>query len=346
VKLVSTLLFSLFFATASAERTPTWKDRARVKTLENIDLLLNWSISRHYPPYPLSQPVDQEQFDTPLPALRTFASRYSYFSLTTPLIGKVSSTASDLKAICQCLSSLTSCSGAYFQLSQAELLTKVLAYRDLQVGQTLEIPVENKGKVSLESFTVDRVFNLWKGMPAFGLVPVKENVASLLLFRGTDFSLISQRGIASVMSDLDPKGPGLKAFFHARPEISSWLQAVARQGKPARVMGFSLGGALAAYTFIYENGSLSDEPSLSLCAPGVATTVLKAWERLPTSRKPLFISYVNAGDLVSHVGALFGTVYCLSTKIPLKPLSAHTALMSAESPLYKTRVNTYPPPHL
>src|SRR5207249_1381181 len=138
------------------------------------------------------------------------------------------------------------------QLASAELLSKVLAYRDLQLGQTIQIPVEIKGKIVLETFTVDHLFDIWQGMPAFGLIPKKKNLSSLLLFRGTDFSLISKRGIASVMSDLDPSGPGLKAFFHARKEIGGWLQAVQAQGKPARVMGFSLGGALAAYTFIYE----------------------------------------------------------------------------------------------
>ena len=327
---------------ASPERIPTWKDKVRVKTLENMDLLLSLGVSKKQNPYPLVQPTEQEVFESAPPEITSFANEYSYFSLIDPIIGKVSSSQTDIKKICKLLHTLqaTSLKGAHFELACGELLAKCLAYRDLKLGHKLQIPVERQGEIILETFTVDHVFDIWQGMPAFGLIPEKEHLSSLLLFRGTDFSLISKRGIASVMSDLDPSGPGLRAFFHARKKIRGWLQSVQSQGKPARVMGFSLGGALAAYTFIYENGHLSDEPSLSVCAPGVAASVIKAWDRLPASRRELFISYVNIGDLVSQFGSLFGTVYCLSTKEAMKPLTAHTTLMCAQAPLYKARVDT------
>ena len=350
MKMYSKILLTLFvcplFATPPAERSPTWKDKVRVKTLENMDLLLSWGISKQRAPYPLAQPLEQEIFNTSSPEIQSFAKRHSYFSLTSPLIGKVSSNQADLKKICTLLQILSSANlkGPYFELASAELLSKVLAYRDLKVGQIIQIPVEVRGKIVLETFTVDHVFDIWQGMPAFGLIPKKKQISSLLLFRGTDFSLISKRGIASVMSDLDPSGPGLKAFFHARKEIGTWLQGVQAQGKPARVMGFSLGGALAAYTFIYENGYLSNEPSISLCAPGIAPAVIKVWDRLPPGRKHLFVSYINAGDLVSQVGSLFGVVHHLSTSEVLKPLTAHTTLMCAQAPLYKARVDTMKSP--
>lgn len=341
-KIVFILLTYPLFAMPSAERTPNWKDKVRVKTLENMDLLLSLSVSRKQNPYPLAQPTEQETLNASLPEIASFANEYSYFSLTRPIIGKVSSRQADLKKICALLQTLqvTSLRGSHFELACGELLTKCLAYRDLKRGNQLQIPIEKQGGITLETFTVDHVFDIWQGMPAFGLIPEKDNLSSLLLFRGTDFSLITKRGIASVMSDLDPSGPGLRAFFHARKEIRSWLQLVQARGNPARVMGFSLGGALAAYTFIYENSYLSEEPSLSVCAPGVASSVIKAWNRLPANRKELFVSYINVGDLVSQFGSLFGTVYCLSTKEPMRPLTAHTTLMCAQAPLYKTRIDT------
>jgi hypothetical protein len=190
--------------------------------------------------------------------------------------------------------------------------------------------MEKGGRVSYETFTVDHIFDIWRGMPAFGLIPEKKGIASILLFRGTQFSLISERGLASIMSDLDLSGPGRSAFRRSRDQISQWLKKTAQMNKKARVMGFSLGGTLAAYTFIYENEWIADRGSIGMCLPGVASDVIAEWNSLSPERQKGFLAYVNAGDFVSRIGKLFGTVYCLSVPRILKPLAAHTLLMSSE----------------
>lgn len=312
-----------------SEKQATWKDRMRVKALENLNQLLDWSASDKQKAFPLVHPLQEKTIAESIPEVKEFAEKYGYFSLNRPLVGKVSSDEKDLKLVCCLLKTLYEKGdrGEYFEIANAEVLTKVLAYRDLKVGQEINIPLELDGKIYYEPFYVDQVIDIWHGMPAIGLIPEREGLASILLFRGTDFSIDSQRGWASLLSDLDIAGPGLNAFRHAQDEISAWLKKTMDMGKTARVMGFSLGGALAAYTFIYENAYVASQGSISVCGPGVAGKVIEDWHRV---RQKGFKSYVNAGDLVSKVGKLFGPVYCLSTPQASKPLTAHTRLTCAE----------------
>lgn len=329
------LLTAPFFLCAENQH-PTWKDRARVNALHQTDLLLYWGFckTRNIPPAPSL--LKATPLDLQWPQLQEFANEYGYFSLTHPLIGKVSSRSSDITLITTLLNTAHTARGDPQALTIAinEILCKGLAYRDLPLGSSLTLPIVTDQGVTYEQFTVDCIFDIWHGMPAFGLVPTHEAIPSLLLFRGTDFSFITKRGLASVMSDLDPRGPGLYAFSHAKKSLNAWLKRVHDQGKSARVMGFSLGGALASYTFIYSNPLLSCQPSIALCPPGVSSKVSKKFYSLPAERQSQLLTYVNSGDIISQVGHLVGPVYTLSREGHLKPLTAHTSILSANPPLY------------
>lgn len=323
------------------DRPQTWKSKVRIKTLKNLDQFLNWTFSENYKTYVLTTPIEEKKIEMDIPEMRTFVENYGYFSFKHPIVGVVTTSREDLELI-NCLLralSLKSKSSDYLQIAVAEVLAKALAYHDLKVGQTVVIPIEYNGEVDLQQFRVDHIFNIWHGMPAFGLIPEQEGVDSILIFRGTDFSLDSQRGWASVMSDLDITGPGLSAFQHSEQEISQWLKAVKAQGKAARVLGFSLGGAMAAYTFIYENQWLSEYGSISICAPGVKEKVISEWQLITEERKKGLTCLINMGDIVSKAGKLFGNVYALSTDKPYKPLTAHTMLMSGQPLFYKAKVD-------
>jgi hypothetical protein len=325
----------------TAQEAETWKGKVRVKALRNMDQLLNWSFGALGKSFPLVQPIHEERIEVDIPEIRGFVEKHGYFSSTRPIVSKVTSDQDDLELTCCLLKTLyeKGTKGAYLEIATIEVLTKILAYRDLKVGQHIHIPIESDGIVAYESFIVDQVFDIWHGMPAFGLIPEKQRLSSILLFRGSEFSLITQRGWASLISDLDPAGPGLSAFQHAQAKISDWLQKVMKLKKGARAMGFSLGGALAAYTYIYENAWVSKAGSVALCAPGVAEKVFEDWRSLSIERQKGFKSYVNSGDIVSKVGKLFGTVYCLSTAIVYKPLTAHTMLMCGEPVFSKALVD-------
>ncbi len=323
------------------EDSVSWKGKVRVNALKKFDEFLFWSLGDKLKPYPLVQPLQQETFGGEILALREFETKYGYFSSLRPIVAKVTTDQEDLRLASCLLKTLyeQGLNGDYLEFAIVEVLTKVVAYRDLQQGEVLHIPVATGRRLTLEPFVVDRVFDIWKGMPAFGLIPEKAGLASILLFRGTDLSLLSQRGWASIMSDLDSDGPGLGAFQHARKKLRSWLQKVREQRKEARTMGFSLGGALAAYLFIYENALLSTERSVALCSPGVADKVIEAWHALPLERQGGLVSYVNAGDIIPKVGKMFGTVYCLAPRRTLRPLRAHTVLMSGLMPITESLVD-------
>lgn len=206
-----------------------------------------------------------------------------------------------------------------------EALAKVAAYRDWKVGD--ELLWRNSTTGVIETYRLDYIFDIWHGMPAFGWI-AKTGGSPVLLFRGTDFSLTSERGWASLISDLDPAGPGLTAFMKARSTLQQWLKKVSQPGVRAKVIGFSLGGALAAYTFLYERAWVSE--SIAFNPPGCSEEVFQAWQSLLPEEQQHLIVYVNRGDPVSKVGQLWGIPYQLAIFPLPRPLRAHTLFLSAE----------------
>lgn len=213
-----------------------------------------------------------------------------------------------------------------------ELLSKVFAYRNLQKGWHFSLPIMEGSSVA--PYVVDQVFNLWRQVKAFGLLSTTQAQPPILLFRGTEFSITSEGGRASIISDLDPEGPGWRLFMKGRRGLEEWLQTHCRRGLGARVMGHSLGGAMAAYMLIEKAELMSkraDAPSYLFNAPGVSEYLAEKWEAL--EEKPAFKGFVARGDLVSKVGRLFGTLYECSTLQRLSPVRAHEMLHFAEEAL-------------
>lgn len=263
---------------------------------------------------------DEEIFHNNVFELLNFSKTYAFSSRTRPLIGRVSNKPEDLHSA---LNLLTVINEKIENPTQrlfvtGEILAKIIAYRDLVKGQELKIPLEN----SFKPFIVDEIFDLWNGMPAFGLTPEDKEDSAILLFRGTDVSLKSRRSFCSIISDLDFAGPGFSVFSKARQKIRKWLKKV----KKTRTVGFSLGGVFAAYTIIYENSFISKEPSLAFNAPGVSKKVFKEWKRLQSP--PPFLVFIVKRDPISKIGYLCGNVYVASLK--KGPLKSHISLISAE----------------
>lgn len=307
-----------------------WKNRVRVRSLQNFDDFLNWTIPLHMRSYPLADPLQALEYKFQLSQSKEFLDWYGYFSLYDPLVGKVSKKKGGMQAAACLLTKISRDidDGEALAFAIDEALAKVIAYRDLKEKDTVMLPCPQK-RGKLLSYRIDHIFDLWHGMPAFGLIGDKGTVP-ILLFRGTDFSLDSERGWASLMSDVDIAGPGLSAFNKARQEIRTWLMKVAEGGQKARVIGFSLGGALAAYTYLYENDWVNPKGCIAFNPPGISDQSLEKWNTLPEEAKKAFRVYVNRGDVVSKVGKLFGNAYEISLATPLKPLKAHTLFLIAE----------------
>src|SRR5690349_13330910 len=208
------------------DRPQTWKSKVRIRTLKNLDQFLNWSFSEKYKTYALTAPIEEKKIEMDIFEMRSFVENYGYFSFKHPIVGVVTTNKEDLALINCLLRALyeKSENSDYLQIAVAEVVTKALAYHDLKIGQSITIPIEVDGKMSLEQFHVDCIFNIWHGMPAFGLVPERRRVDSILIFRGTDFSLDSERGWASLMSDIDIAGPGFSAFQRSQKKINQWLR--------------------------------------------------------------------------------------------------------------------------
>ena len=295
---------------------------------------------RYYQP---RYPIKLETYENSVLDLQNFIAQHHYDSSYHPLIGYVTEDPIDILTTNQLLVSLQQTIKNKKQLNiiTEEVLTKVLAYRNLQVGQEVPIAVCPKLlRPTLVIYIVTQVFDLG-GMPAFGLLPKNPEAKALpiLLFRGTNFSL---KGVSSVLADLDLNGPGVSAFYSYRRVIHQWLMEANQSHGPVRVMGYSLGGSFAQYTCIYEHALLSKDkrfPSVIFNQPGVSDDLILQWDRLKKKEKPSLRGYVTEGDIVSTVGKLIGDIKELTLEHPLEPLFAHVTLITGQQRFYAYRLD-------
>jgi hypothetical protein len=293
----------------------------------------------HYPKKrlsELSQPWQNEELTFNIPELNNFSKEHNYFS-KHPLIGKVSNRAEDLQMTQELLSTIDKKVKEPKKriLATAEILTKVLAYRDLKKNNLVSIPLVTKyGKNILVDYSVSQVFDIWGGMPAFGLIPLnfKDKASPILLFRGTDSSFSTKRAWVSLISDLDPNGPGLGAFIKSKDKFKEWIKGVNKSyPNKTRILGYSLGGAFTSYTLIYESDLVTSDPlqpSIAFNSPGVIKESLKKWNQL--EKKPLYLNITTKSDIISKYGHRIGYAYEMIPKNRLMLIQAHVQLMVGE----------------
>lgn len=296
---------------------------------------------RYYQPI---YPVKMERYENDTPDFQNFIAQHGYHSSYRPLTGIVTENQEDILNATELLTRIQANikNKKQLNLTTNEVLTKVVAYRNLKVGQKIPIPISNKLDTSkLVIYHVDKVFNLTAGMPAFGLVPHTKKAPPILLFRGTDFSL-SLKGSASIFADLDLTGPGLTVFHSAQEDIHQWLESVSSTHSKARIMGYSLGGAFVQYTCIYEHELVCHDPrfpSVAFNQPGISEDLVEQWYQIKQEDRPPLKGYITEGDLVPTVGKLIGDVRELTLDHLLEPLFAHVTLMSLQQRLYTYRID-------
>ena len=272
--------------------------------------------------------------------LHRFGNSYRAHNASKGIICQVTSKKEDIQKTVQILSLLSESiqNPLLADLMTAEILAKVLAYRDLSIGESIPIPtLEANEKIVKTSYIVDKIFFLWNKVRAFGLVSLQKGKAPILLFRGTDFSLTSEGGRASIISDLDPKGPGRTLFESAEKNLYRWLKAISLEKGKVRAIGHSLGGVIVSYTLLSIPHFLSNKPyecSYAFNSPGVSKDLVKKWQRLPDCEKPNYKSIVYRGDVISKFGQLFGNVFEVSLNQPLSPIRAHEFLFFTQPICY------------
>jgi len=311
----------------------------RLKAIKGWDRLLTWALAPKQRDYPLKKPLEQKKFQVRAKELFQFDQNYGYFSIYHPIVGIVTDSQRDIDVTKCLLESIATQFTNQEQIlfSTDEILAKVMAYRSLKKGMKLSLFTWNaNGRLVLETFIVDTIIDMWRGMPAFGLVPEKKKASPpILLFRGTDLNLTSEKGWASVLSDLDTTGPGHTTFLRARDQIQIWLKKMKKEQMPARAIGTSLGGVFVLYSLIYESELLSHDPtfpSVAFNAPGISKQILDKWNAL--KKKPAHITYVNQGDFVSQIGLFLPNVWEIALDHPMQVIEAHTTLISTQ-PFYQ-----------
>jgi hypothetical protein len=275
--------------------------------------------------------------------LENFQKRHHYFSLTKPLVGRVSFSLEDIQITQKLLIDAYQVFDDPFMLEQVtgEILAKVLAYRNLKKGMLLYLPWITGNQTDLIPFEVDRVFNLWKNMLAFGLRPVDKRHSSLLLFRGTDLSLLSQSSRISIISNFDPKGPGFSVFNHSKKRLHEWMESTTKKNHKVKVIGYSLGGALASYLLLDQPSFFSENScSLLFHQPGLTDKNFEKFQKAQEEHPFKVRSFIAEGDPVSKYGKLFcETIGLRLQEKVLMPFEAHTQLFCALHNLEARRIH-------
>jgi hypothetical protein len=308
----------------------------RALLLRGVDSILSFLLSPFSKTY--AHGKNKRSFQTSGEELTSFAKKHGFFSRERPLVGKVTVEREDVAIVTSILEKIPHlipgvCEALF---ATAEILAKVLAYRALEVGMKISLFTEVKGGDSrLVEYEVTHLIEIWHGIPAFGLMPKERGSAPpILLFRGTDLTLQDRGARGSVLSDLDPKGPGFSAFFAGRERIQAFLKEAKESGMKARAIGYSLGGNLALYTLLYETEDLNSTlPSIVFNVPGLFSHTYKLWQSTFKKKKAPLRLFVTEGDTISKVGKLVSPTSTLSAPERLGPLAAHVTLISF-LPLY------------
>jgi hypothetical protein len=318
------LIFPLYAEMSLAE------GKARQKGLLQVEEAVGWIApfsSRTFALTPDFQPI---VLDHNLSAIEQFVRRHGYFSIYRPLVGLVTKAESDIEPLRELFQDLVKdADEKWVELATNEIITKALAYRNLQEGMKISLPTLRKGKMILVEYKVDAVLDLWQGMPAFGLIPQKNGISPILLYRGTDFSFTSKNSWASILSDFDLLGAGLTTFRLSEGQIVEWLRKVATPKVKAKVMGFSLGGILAVYTAIFQRQWV--DYAIGFNAPGISNTVFDVYTKM--NPPPCITLYATQGDCISRFGKMVSSAFEIADQTPLGPIEAHTKIMSALSPI-------------
>ncbi len=219
------------------------------------------------------------------------------------------------------------------QVMTAQILSKVLIGKNahfIKIGNKIKIPtVDQNGNKNLVEYTFDTKFNLWRGVPAFGLIDKEGRAAPLLIFRSTNTDLKEVDSFPTLVANLHPKGPGWKLFSQSQEKVSIWLEQANQQSEQkARTIGYSLGGILSSYFLTYRSEAFNKskhQPSFILDAPGVSQNIEKDW--LDIEKKPFVQTYVNRGDLIPKLGdAFIGKAFEVRIAQNTKGFDSHRSL--------------------
>lgn len=246
------------------------------------------------------------------------------------------------------------------QLMIGEVISKRLAFVAFSLldeeSLYINIPVikERGSDFVSQRFKIESIFQSEAKIPCWGLIPVDEDdnpledesVSPIVLWRGTAPKLAAEGGIASVLQNLDARGPAYSMFDAHRGDLEKWLDRVTLGGEiKARTIGYSQGAALSTYTAVefpeYLSNDFEKSPSYAWCTPGINENHLALWDRLPIQlqQQPALVSTLTAKDPVSLTGENIVSARALFIESNVKyqgiDTKAHTQMITTRQEGYK-----------
>lgn len=307
---------------------------------------LSWLFASDKLLYALDPEAASATWHNDAPSLLEFARSYRNHFAQKQIICRVTNKQEDVEASLALIESLPRYikNPEHLMLASDEILAKVVSYRRLKTGQPLKLPyLTDQGTIEYASYKVDTSFHLFNRMEAFALLNVdKEKGCPVILFRGTDFSIVREEGRRSILSDIDPKGPGHSQFEKLKKGLNLYLEKVHATYGDIRLIGHSLGGSMLLYTLITHPQWLHKDPAFPSVAfnfPGVSKALLKKYEALAEGEKPAFKGFVCQGDVISKFGFLLDPVYALNIGLELSPIRAHEELFFLNHHVMMQKVN-------
>ena len=214
---------------------------------------------------------------------------------------------------------------------ETEYLSKVAAYKlAIPRDQNADAALATQQELSNKGYFLEKLgspdFSKKNGVFLYALVKKDTSEPITIVCRGTHTD-------ASIITDLDPNGPGASAMEEMRPLVMNQINELAKKypGRKIRITGHSLGGALAQIitSNILEEKKhiILDEPNISCPAfieiTGVETVLFQsAWvhdsvielagnnaqkiKDLDASFDISLFSHIKQGDFVSRTG---GTLF-------------------------------------
>lgn len=163
---------------------------------------------------------------------------------------------------------------------------------------TITLPIQDNGKIVETEYEVKEI-SLWLGFCAYGFTvrnpeTSPKTARPFLLFQGNNLA-------SSILSLIDPLGPGFLAFKYGEGYIKRWLDKATEKGRiKAVAYGYGQGGAIGVHYAVFLRYFFSK--TYTLDSPGVGYLTERAWKKLDKDETPIIINFNERKNPMGSLG--------------------------------------------
>ncbi len=217
----------------------------------------------------------------------------------------------------------------YLECLVAEILSKVLVYREGLDGKRLQLPFYREGVLYVEEYVIEEA-PIGENLPVMLLASEAEGAPSWIVPRGTSpFVGLRSGAVESIRMDIgDPRGIDLTPVIHARERLHSIATDLSSGGSPLILAGHSLGGAYVVQMAV-------DLHSFGVRARTFNLPLACDWTKKKhdaLEEPPEIVNLLTQGDPIPLVGRhLLGVSYAVEPasyrrQFPGQPLMEHLCM--------------------